>query len=417
MSSPDGPGTLADLNKASNNPENRNWFEQAAGRGSSIADNVMATNDLRDQNDPPAWAAQTLKNRAELLQTIASPGDAFLNNGLGFLVSLVISPLVELAEWAIGDPQQMRATGEGWVKVGEWLDGVADKEAQRAQATSGVWSGEAGDRFRGQMTEFSAGVKALAADIKELKETLGLIADLFDMFVEMVVDILTEMVITLIVEWLAALAASWITAGASVVAAEAGTVATMGVTGGRIAMKIKKLQGELFKIVQRLEKLLKKIRTGQVDDLLKKVGGDKLPSKVQDYVKKDLPDLIKKRTDLNDGGKVDEMIARQVDKRLGPVGRILTKTDDLGNSTTGNRFLKDASSETALAGNLAQEGLKLVGLSGDRPLSAAFKSVTGSLFDMGVDRAIDKSYETATEGVPQSAQERRDAQNRGFEYE
>ncbi|MEU0882043.1 hypothetical protein ABZ345_25800 [Lentzea sp. NPDC005914] len=401
----DGPGTLADLNNSANDPEHRTWFEQAAGRGSSIADNVMATNDLRDQNDPPAWTAQMIKNRAELLQTIASPGDAFLNNGLGFLVSLVISPLVELAEWAIGDPQQMRATGEGWVKVGEWLDGVAEKEAQRAESTSGVWSGDAGDKFRGQMKEFTEGVKALSADIKELKETLNLIADLFDMFVEMVVDIITEMVITLIVEWLAALAASWITAGASVVAAEGGTVATMGATGGRIAMKIKKLQGELFKLVKRLEELLQKIRKRLPEGLLKKFG-DLRGGKIFDS------NVANKLT-----SPLQKAVGRQIDGVIGPGGKIISRAGADGVSTTANRFMKDATGESALAANLAQEGLKLVGLSGQRPTTAAFSSLTGSLFDMGVDHVIDKSYETATEGVPQSEQERKDAQRRGFDYE
>lgn len=387
-----GPGTFADLNNSANNPEHRNWFEQAAGRGSSIADNVMATNDLRDQNDPPAWAAQTIKNRAELLQTIASPGDAFLSNGLGFLVSLVISPLVELAEWAIGDPQQMRATGEGWVKVGEWLEGVADKEAQRAQSTSGVWAGEAGDKFRGQMQEFSEGVKALSADIKDLKDTLDLIADLFDMFVEMVVDIITEMVITLIVEWLAALAASWITAGGSIAAAQVGTMATFGVTGVRITTRITKLQKQLFNLLKRLEKLLQQLRNTK-------------------WIKK----AVDGRNDMNGswlGGKAVE----QLDKRLGPAGRLLLKADGNGVSTTANRFMDGVKGEGALAANLAQEGMKLVGLSGQKPLAAAFTSVSGSLFDMGVDHVTEKSYETATEGIPQSAEQRRDMQNRGFEY-
>lgn len=394
MSTPqDGPGTLADLNSSSNDPEHRNWYEQAAGRGSSIADNVMATNDLRDQNDPPAWAGQMLKNRAELLQTIASPGDAFLNNGLGFLVSLVISPLVELAEWAIGDPQQMRATGEGWVKVGEWLDGVADKEAQRAQATAGVWSGEAGDKFRGQMAEFSDGVKSLSADIKDLKDTLDLIADLFDMFVEMVVDILTEMVISLIVEWLAALAASWITAGASVAAAEVGTTVTFGATGVRITTRVTKLQMELGKLLKRLEGLLQKLR------------GNKL-----------LKELISGKNKLGESW-AGKKVGAAIDKRLGPAGRILGKADDAGVSTTANRFMKGVTGEEALAANVVKEGLGLLGLKGQKPLSAAFGSVTGSLFDMGVDHAIDKSYETATEGLPQSEQERRDAQRRGFSYE
>src|SRR4051794_4277203 len=136
-----GPGTFSQLNDG----DQKNSFEQAAGRGSSA---VGALQDLADATTPPQMTAATVSGRLELLQTLASPGQALLDNGLGFLVSIVLSPLIELAEWAIGDPEQMRATGEGWEEVAGWLDSVAEAEKKRVEATSGVWTGAAGDAFR-----------------------------------------------------------------------------------------------------------------------------------------------------------------------------------------------------------------------------------------------------------------------------
>lgn len=226
MSAPQGPGDLHTLNKGEG--QAKNWFEQSAGYGSSWAG---ASQDLADASSPPEWGVASVSARAEALQTMASPGQALADNGLGFLVSIVLTPLIELAEEVYGDPEQMRATGEGWENVAKWLDQVAEQEPQRAQSTAETWVGKDGDAFRNQMTEFGDGVKALAADIRDLK---SMAADIFDMFMEFFIQVVTELIIGLIIQWLAALAASWITAGASVGAASAGTAAQVGIQGSRV---------------------------------------------------------------------------------------------------------------------------------------------------------------------------------------
>ena len=76
-----GPGTFTDLNDG----DQKNWFQQSAERGSS-AYGAMA--DLADATSPPQMTAATISGRMELLQTLASPGQALLDNGLGFLVSI-----------------------------------------------------------------------------------------------------------------------------------------------------------------------------------------------------------------------------------------------------------------------------------------------------------------------------------------
>lgn len=376
-----GPGTFADLNDGAQ----KNWFEQSAERGSS-AYGAMA--DLADATSPPQMTAATISGRMELLQTLASPGQALLDNGLGFLVSIVLSPLIELAEWAIGDPEQMRATGEGWEEVAKWLDEVAESEKKRAETTSGMWVGAAGDGFRNQVNEFAGGVEALAEDIRGLKQTLETIAELFDMFVEFVIQILTELIIGLIVQWLAALAASWITAGGSVAAAGATTTVQVGSTGVRITMRVSKLQMELFKAVQQIEKLLVRLR-GPLRQVIQRMNG------------------------LRGGNMAQQMAGRHLGSN--PVVNILTRADGSSlASTTANRFMQGVTGEGALAGNIAQT--VLTGMLGGQT------RVGGAAFSAGVDAAVDGAIKFGSQEAYDAAQnkpseeERRDAQERGFNW-
>ncbi|HEX7307897.1 hypothetical protein [Lentzea sp.] len=376
-----GPGSFTDLNDG----EQKNWFEQAAGRGSSA---YSAVADLADATSPPQMTAATVSGRMELLQTLASPGQALLDNGLGFLVSIVLSPLIELAEWAVGDPEQMRATGEGWDEVAKWLDEVAEAEKKRAETTTAMWQGAAGDGFRKQVTEFAGGVEALAEDVRGLKQTLETIAELFDMFVEFVIDVLTELIIGLIVQWLAALAASWVTAGGSVAAAGATTTVQVGSTGVRISMRVSKLQMELFKAVQQIEKLLVRLR-GPLRQVINRMNG------------------------LRGGNMAQQFAGRHLGSN--PIVNIVTRADGTSlASTTANRFMQGVTGEGALAGNIAQT--VLTGALGGQT------RITGALFDAGVGTAVDgaitfgsrEAYDAARNKP--SEEERRDAQERGFSW-
>ncbi|WP_190822879.1 WXG100 family type VII secretion target [Saccharopolyspora pogona] len=387
MSAPQGPGDFQSLNNGDGN--SKNWFEQAAGRGSSL---VGASQDLADASSPPEWGVAMVSMRAEQLQMLTSPGQALMDNGLGFLVSIVLSPLIELAEFAIGDPEQMRATGEGWENVAKWLDQVAEQEPQRAQGTAETWVGKDGDAFRTQMTEFGDGVKALAEDVRDLKGTLDMIADIFDMFVEFFISVVTELIIGLIVQWLAALAASWITAGASVGAASAGTAAQVAGQGARIGGRIAQIQGKLYQLFQKLEKLLQKLR--EVGKLRK---------------------VIDKMNDLRNGGKVSQFVARKLDSNA--LINTLTRADGSTlATTTGNRFMQGVTGSEALAGNLSQRFLTST-LGGSTRL-------TGAIFKEGVSTATDAAIEQGAEfaygaGEDQatgkmSEQERKSAQEKGF---
>ncbi|MBC6446870.1 WXG100 family type VII secretion target [Actinokineospora xionganensis] len=381
----DGPGGIGSVNAGDG--KSKGYLEQHAGYGSSW---VNASSDLADAGTPPEIAIATVNARMQQLEAVTSPGQAFFDNGLGFLIGLVISPLVEFVlEPAIGDPEQMRSTGEGWEKIAQWVEGAGEHEKQRSDATQPVWEGEAGDAFRAEMAEFAEGAKAMASDIRGLKENLDLAADLFDLFVETVIDIIQELVIGLIIEWIAALAASWITAGASVAAATGLTTAQVAITGTRLGTKVANLLHKLKPIFTKLEDLLKALRTGR------------------------LRTVVSKMENLRDGNMAQKYIARKIDSN--PAFKILTKGDAATgvSKSSANVFGKNVTGEQALAQNVADAGLRMAGLSGTTTGSiaatnAAMENVPGAVIEYGVEKGYNKAMDPSTE------EERRADTDRGF---
>ncbi|MFI9818602.1 WXG100 family type VII secretion target [Saccharothrix variisporea] len=395
-----GPGGLGDLNSAGAS-KSKGFLEQHAGYGSSW---VSTSGDIARASSPPDVAIAAVNARMEQLQLIMSPGQSFIDNGLGFLIGLVISPIVEFVlEPAIGDPEQMRSTAQGWSKVAEWLDQAGEHERNRAQATAEAWKGQAGDKFRQQMGEFAEGAKAFANEIRNVQQILEIAADLFDAFVEICIDILQELVMGLIIEWLAAIAASWITAGGSLGAAGAATTAQVSIAGGRLGMKVSQLLRKLMPLINRLEGILQKLRKGP----LKK--------------------LVDQAENLREGNFAQRMISRSIDSN--PLAKILTKADNVVRdgaetatyaSKTANRFAQrygvDGNGANALTTNLAEAGLRMAGLSGTgRPTTAAKDALMENAPGLAMEQGIKYGYNKAQD--PSSDEERQDAMNRGFEYE
>jgi uncharacterized protein YukE len=387
-----GPGTLADLNSAGD-AGRKGYLEQNAGYGSSW---VSASGDIARASSPPDVAIAAVNARMEQLQLVMSPGQSFIDNGLGFLIGIVISPIVEFVlEPAIGDPEQMRSTATGWGKVADWVQSAGEHEKNRASATSQPWTGQAGDKFRQQMNEFGEGTTAFANEIRGLQQMLDLAADLFDAFVEICIDILQELVMGLIIEWLAALAASWITAGASMGAAGVATTAEVTGTMARLGMKVKQLLGKLMPLIKKLEDLLQKLRKGPLKKLVEKAEG------------------------LRDGNMAEKWLMRKVDGN--PLAKILTKADPATMaSKTGNRFAGrfgvDGPGADSLTTNLAETGLRMAGLSGTGHVPTAItKGVMENAPGLAMEQGIKYGYNKAQD--PSSDEERTDAMNRGFEYE
>ncbi|MGW5647972.1 WXG100 family type VII secretion target [Saccharopolyspora sp. NPDC003752] len=454
-----GPATLAGVNSAGG-PQ-RSFMAQTAGYGMST---VSAGQDLAKADNPPDIAIATVNARMEQLQLVTSPGQSFIDNGLGFLISLVISPLVEFVlEPAIGDPEQMRSTGKGWEQVAEWLEKLGEQEKQRADATRPVWEGQAGDAFRKQLHEFTDGTKAFATDVRGLKQMLDLAADLFDAFVEMVIDIIQELVIGLIIEWIAALAASWITAGASVGAASGLTASQVAITGTRLGTKVANLVHKLKPLVTKLEDLLQMLRKGPLRKVVEKMDGLRNGNKLEQWAarKIDANPLAKTLTrgdtgDLRDAQKAlkqaEEAVQRGEPGAQTALNRARQAVDEAREnasmaSTTGNRFshqavrsedgtvvaqtdrhgnlkttlsgdlkpeLESATGERALAANVVQAGLGTLGLGGEaRWQDAVIHQGSQAVFQEGVEQGVKYGYDKAVD--PSSDEDRKAAEERGFQ--
>ncbi|MCP2165786.1 WXG100 family type VII secretion target [Goodfellowiella coeruleoviolacea] len=402
-----GPGSFADLVTAGHD-ERKSDFEQAASYGSSWA---STAGDVARASSPPDIAIAAVNTRLEQLQLITSPGQSLIDNGLGFLIALAISPIVEtILEPAIGDPEQMRSTAKGWEKVAEWLESTGEHETGRAQATSELWQGEAGDAFRQQLAEFGAGATAFASEIRGLQQTLEIAADLFDAFVEICVDTLQELVMGLIIEWLAALAASWITAGASVGAATAATTSQVAIVGGRLGAKAAQLLGRLMPLIRRLEDLLQKLRSGPLKQVVERA---------QDL--RDNGGWLQKKVvgaaDKNPLFKITTSAEPTVVKKAGLDGRMedvvvqATRTTNKSAAAFGIQ-----NGESALAAEVAKVGLGIAGLSGTTdPLTAGFRGVLENVPGTVIEQAVRHGYDQAQD--PSTKQERREATDRGFQYE
>src|SRR5690606_5996268 len=258
------------------------------------------------------------------------------------------------------------------------------------------------------MSEFAEGVKALAADIRDLKSTLDTWADLIDMFVEFLIQTITELVIGLIVQWLAALAASWVTAGASVATASAGTAVQVGTTGARIGARIAQLQGKLFQLFQKVERLLQKLREmGPLRKVINKMEGlrdgevfggataarflDRQSSAFKFMTHADPDDLSSKGGKFleRDITKTDayEKAAKNLDDRIAEARRL--GNDDVDEALTADRenLEKDMKGVQGLASGVT--GTVLHGALGGKTSigQAAFAAGT----DVAMDAAIEQS--------------------------
>ncbi|WP_436493162.1 WXG100 family type VII secretion target [Actinokineospora sp. HUAS TT18] len=382
-----GVGSLGDLNGAGNGTRD-GYFGQVANYGSSWAD---AADKLQDAGSPVEAGFALFNARMEQLNTVMSPGQAFVDNGLGFLISLAISPIVNFVlEPAIGDPEQMKSTAKGWDNVSKWLDGVAEHEKTRAEATSQGWQGEAGDAFRREMGEFSQGAKALSGDVSGLKDILETAATIFETFVQIVVDIIQEFVIGLIIEWLAALAASWITAGASVAAATGLTSAQIAITSTRLGTKVANLMHKLKPLITKLEDILQMIR--------------------QNSIAKAAIQKIDKATKIPLIGKT---IGRQLDGASPVLGAIRNHGDDLLTTSPNNIIGKAVTGEQALAQRVVRTGLGYLGVSGTTVgstvvIRGTLENLPGAAAEWGA-----KQVENHVED-PSSSEERKADQERGF---
>jgi uncharacterized protein YukE len=220
---------------------------------------VDAVGDFQNASSLPEIFVSGVGLKRDVDQLLQHPLQGFWDNGLGFLVEWCMYPLRPLFEQVTGDPDQMRATGDGWEKMAGFVRTMADADADEQKGLAKYWQGDAADAQNKEKTEFQEGLRALADCCTQLKEHLNQIADFFEGLWDILVDIVREMVESLIITWLAALATSAISFGSSVAAAWSVSVARFSVTLSRILMQISKALKWLVKALKWLKELKKAI--------------------------------------------------------------------------------------------------------------------------------------------------------------
>jgi hypothetical protein len=219
-----------------------------------------AIGNFQDASSLPEVFVAGVQVKREADQLLAHPMKGFWDNGLGFLVEWCMMPFRPLFEQVTGDPDQMRATGNGWQKMSQFVNQLADADAKEQEGLLKHWDGEAAKAQNTQKTEFQDGLRALANTCLQLQDHLNQVADFFEGLWDILVDIVREFVEGLIITWLAALATSALSFGASVAAAWATSAARISVTLSRILMQISKALRWLVRMLDKIKTLANMVK-------------------------------------------------------------------------------------------------------------------------------------------------------------
>jgi uncharacterized protein YukE len=229
-------------------------------------DAAQAVANFQDVSSLPEIFVAGVSVKREADELLSHPMQGFWDNGLGFLVEWCMYPFRPLFEQVTGDPDQMRATGDGWQRMGEFVKQLADSDAREQEALLTYWEGQAARAQDAQKREFQEGLRALGNCCAQLKDHLYQVADFFEGLWDILVDIVREFVEGLIITWLAALAVSALSLGSSVAAAWATSAARLSVTLSRILMQISRALQWLVRALNYLRRLHEAI-TKLVDGL------------------------------------------------------------------------------------------------------------------------------------------------------
>lgn len=218
-------------------------------------DAVEAVTNFQDASSLPEVFVAGVSVKREVDDLLSHPMQGFWDNGLGFLVEWCMYPFRPLFEQVTGDPDQMRATGDGWQRMGEFVKQLAEADAREQEALGRYWQGQAAQAQDAQKAEFQDGLRALGDCCAQLKEHLYQVADFFEGLWDILVDIVREFVEGLIITWLAALAVSALSFGSSVAAAWATSAARLSVTLSRILMQISRALQWLVRALNYLRRI------------------------------------------------------------------------------------------------------------------------------------------------------------------
>ncbi|WP_433306754.1 WXG100 family type VII secretion target [Actinoplanes sp. CA-030573] len=185
------------------------------------------------------------QNVRDTAGAVLSPMGEAMNNGLDWLLTPIVWPLLQLFEQAVGDPDQLDHHAGTWNATARALRDVA--AAQRADLDSlmGQWHGAAAEAYAARILGLARGLEDAAEEMAKTADSLGDSAMDLRNVEEMIKTIVRELVEWLVITWLAAQALAIVTAGASEAAAAAASAAETGIAVTRATRLLAQLHRAL----------------------------------------------------------------------------------------------------------------------------------------------------------------------------
>jgi len=179
-----------------------------------------------------------------------------LSGAVDAIMKPLIDPLVDMFDAVTGDSQRVRSVADRWRTLARTVEALERHHREIVAPVVASWDGEAADAFSALMRE-------LDADIRELSDGAGQTADFLDdaaMEVEFAEELVAGIIRELI-EWaLLTLAVNAVlaivTVGASAVAGAVAAAAESAVASARIATVLAKLAS----VLQRIATLLRAVK-------------------------------------------------------------------------------------------------------------------------------------------------------------
>jgi WXG100 family type VII secretion target len=185
------------------------------------------------------------QNVRDTTSAVMNPLGEAMNNGLDWLLTPIVWPLLQVFEQAVGDPDQLDHHAGTWRTTAQALRDLA--EAQRADLDSltGQWQGAAAEAYAARISSLIQGLHQAADEMAGTADSLGDSAMDLRNVEEMIRTIVRELVEWLVITWLAAQALAIVTAGASEAAAAAASAAETGIAVTRATRLLAQLHRAL----------------------------------------------------------------------------------------------------------------------------------------------------------------------------
>ncbi|GIF10556.1 WXG100 family type VII secretion target [Actinoplanes teichomyceticus] len=153
------------------------------------------------------------------VQNVTSFMSNAFNEGMDFILQPFVWPLLELLEYAMGDPDQLDQHATTWKTTAQAMRELAQAQRAELEGLTAQWKGTAADSYAARINQLIQGLETAADEMLRTADNLGDSAMDLRNIEEAIRDVIRELVEWLIITWLAAQALAAITAGASEAAA------------------------------------------------------------------------------------------------------------------------------------------------------------------------------------------------------